>query len=127
MNINSLSRGCRVVLKCAVAGLTLLVTAGPAVAQTESAPKWDIFAGYQWLHPGITTPVAFGDPSNPSRYVVPDITQGLGGAVTYNGTRTGRNRSRHSSHVGNYDSTISGVPFHGEPKARTFYPCSSRL
>jgi outer membrane protein OmpA-like peptidoglycan-associated protein len=112
MKINSLSRGCRVVLKCAVAGLTLLVTAGPAVAQTESAPKWDIFAGYQWLHPGITTPVAFGDPSNPSRYVVPDITQGLGGAVTYNlDPHWGMELDLgHSTHAGNYDSTISGGP-----------------
>jgi len=112
MEINSLSRGCRVALACAVAGLTLLATAGPAVAQTESAPKWDIFAGYQWLHPGITTPAAFSDPSNPGRYVVPDISQGVGGALTYNlDPHWGMELDLgHSTHAGNYDSTISGGP-----------------
>ncbi len=84
MEINSLSRGCRVALACAVVCLTLLVTAGPAGAQSESTPKWDIFAGYQWLHPGITTPAAYSNPSSPSPFVVPDMSLGLGGAVTYN-------------------------------------------
>ena len=59
MEINSLSRASRVALAYVVAFLTLLVTAGPAAAQTESTPKWDLFAGYQWLHTGITTPAGF--------------------------------------------------------------------
>jgi outer membrane protein OmpA-like peptidoglycan-associated protein len=84
MEITSLSRATRVALACAVALLTLLVTAGPAAAQTESTPKWDIFAGYQWLHPNITTPAPFSNPSNPTPFIVPDMSRGLGGAVTYN-------------------------------------------
>jgi len=112
MERSSLGRGCRVALACAVVGLTLLVTAGPAAAQSESAPKWDIFAGYQWLHPGITTPAAYSDPSNPTTYVVPDISQGVGGAVTYNVDRHWGMEFDfgHSTHAGNYDSTVSGGP-----------------
>ena len=84
MEITTLSRATRVALACAVALLTVLVTAGPVAAQTESTPKWDLFAGYQWLHPNITTPAAFGDPSNPTPFLVPDMAKGVGGALTYN-------------------------------------------
>lgn len=84
MEITSLSRATRVVLACAVALLTVVMTDGPVAAQTESTPKWDIFAGYQWLHPNITVPAPFSDPSNPTSFVVPDMSRGLGGALTYN-------------------------------------------
>jgi outer membrane protein OmpA-like peptidoglycan-associated protein len=112
MEVSSLNRGCRVALACAVICLTLLVTAGPAAAQSESTPKWDIFAGYQWLHPGIRTPAAFSVPSSPTPFVVPDMPVGLGGAVTYNfdphwGMEVDLG---HNTHDGSYVSTISGGP-----------------
>jgi outer membrane protein OmpA-like peptidoglycan-associated protein len=112
MEITSLSRATRVALACAVALLTLLVTAGPVAAQTESTPKWDIFAGYQWLHPNITTPLAFGDPSNPTPFLVPDMAKGVGGALTYNvdphwGLEVDLG---YNTKAGNYDTTISGGP-----------------
>ncbi len=84
MEISSSGRATRVALACVLASLTVLVTAGPAAAQNESTPKWDIFAGYQWLHPNITVPAPFSDPSNPTPFVVPDMSRGLGGALTYN-------------------------------------------
>jgi outer membrane protein OmpA-like peptidoglycan-associated protein len=112
MEISSLSRGWRVALACAVLLLTLLVTAGPVAAQSESTPKWDLFVGYQWLHPNITTPAAFGDPSNPTPFIVPDMARGIGGALTYNvdphwGLEVDLG---HSTKAGNYDSTISAGP-----------------
>jgi outer membrane protein OmpA-like peptidoglycan-associated protein len=53
-----------------------------ASAQADSNPKWDLFAGYQYLHPGITVPQ--GDPNNPTAFKVPDMVRGFGTAVTYN-------------------------------------------
>src|ERR1700746_2653502 len=112
MEISSSGRAPRVALECVIALLTVLVTAGPAAAQSESTPKWDIFAGYQWLHPNITTPLAFGDPSNPTPFLVPDMAKGVGGALTYNvdphwGLEVDLG---YNTKAGNYDTTISGGP-----------------
>jgi outer membrane protein OmpA-like peptidoglycan-associated protein len=55
-----------------------------AFAQSDVNPKWDIFVGYQYLHPGITIPAAFSDPDNPTPFSVPDMSKGIGSALTYN-------------------------------------------
>jgi outer membrane protein OmpA-like peptidoglycan-associated protein len=69
-----------------VAGLTALLAvfciSSSAFAQSDSNPKWDLFAGYQYSHPGITVPL--GDPNNPTGYKVPDMVKGAGAALTYN-------------------------------------------
>jgi outer membrane protein OmpA-like peptidoglycan-associated protein len=69
-----------------VAGLFVLLAfvliSGSAVAQSDATPKWDVFAGYQYLHPGATIPL--GDPNNPAAYKVPDMVRGFGTALTYN-------------------------------------------
>src|SRR3954468_2424624 len=109
----SLRRACRVMFMCAVAVITLLLTAGPAAAQTEQpTPKWDLFAGYQWLHTGITTPAAYSDPNNPTGFIVPDMPRGAGLAFTYNvDPHWGMELDfGHNWQTGNYDSTISGGP-----------------
>ena len=63
----------------------LILIAGAAFAQqSDSYPKWDLFAGYQYLHPGATVPAPFADPANPLAYVVPDMGKGFGAALTYN-------------------------------------------
>ena len=62
--------------------LALVLISAPAFAQNDSNPQWDVFAGYQYLHPGITIP--FGDPNNPTAYKVPDMSKGFGTALTYN-------------------------------------------
>lgn len=56
----------------------------PAIAQSDSNPKWDWFIGYQWLHPGGTVPTPFGNFFNPTPYKVPDMSDGFGSALTYN-------------------------------------------
>ena len=56
----------------------------PAFAQSDSNPKYDLFVGYQWLHPGGTVPAAFGDFNNPTPFQVPDMSAGFGSAFTYN-------------------------------------------
>lgn len=100
---------------CAVIGLILISTA--AVAQSDqSYPKWDLFAGYQWLHPGGTVPAAFGDPSAPTPYTIPDMDRGLGAAIGYNFDRhwalegdIGHNWVPTNT-TNNYEMTISGGP-----------------
>jgi hypothetical protein len=64
--------------------LAVSLISSAAFAQSESYPKWDLFVGYQWLHPGGTVPAPFGDFNNPSGYKVPDMSAGFGSAVTYN-------------------------------------------
>jgi len=69
-----------------VAGLiaTLVLISASALAQSDSNPKYDVFVGYQFLHPGITVPGPFGDPNNPTSFTVPDMGKGFGLAFTYN-------------------------------------------
>jgi len=57
-----------------------------AKAQEEGTPKVDVFAGYQWLHPGATVPAPFQPPNAPVAQKMGDIPQGAGAAVTYNFT-----------------------------------------
>jgi len=56
----------------------------PAFAQSDNNPKWDLFVGYQWLHPGATVPAASTDFNNPGTYKIPDMPKGFGSALTYN-------------------------------------------
>jgi outer membrane protein OmpA-like peptidoglycan-associated protein len=62
----------------------VVLICSPAVAQSDSNPNWDLFVGYQWLHPGGTVPAPFGDPTNPVPFKIPDMAAGFGSALTYN-------------------------------------------
>ena len=64
--------------------LAVSLISSPAFAQSDSNPKWDLFVGYQWLHPGGTVPAPFTDPNNPTAFKVPDMAKGFGAAFTYN-------------------------------------------
>ncbi len=82
MSIGCNSRASRPLVAGFFALLALTLVSSSAFAQSEPNPKWDLFAGYQWMHPGITVPV--GDPSAPLTYKVPDMPKGFGTALTYN-------------------------------------------
>jgi len=79
---SSFSRGRLVVGLLAILALSLITS--PALAQTEANPKWDLFVGYQWLHPGGTVPAPFGDFNNPTGLNIPDMSPGFGSSITYN-------------------------------------------
>jgi len=64
--------------------LALVLISGAAAAQSDSNPKWDVFVGYQYLHPGATVPAAGSTPSTATPFKVPDMAKGIGGALTYN-------------------------------------------
>jgi len=67
---------------------TVLLMSSAAVAQDDSdAPKYDIFIGYQWMHPGGTVASFNGTPTNPLPTRLPDMGKGIGGSVAYNFTR----------------------------------------
>ena len=84
MASRSFSRAGRVVLACAAAFLCAIVVPNPASAQSDATPKWDLFAGYQWLNPGGTVPRSASDPSNPTSFKLPSEAAGGGSALTYN-------------------------------------------
>lgn len=84
MIISCATRASRPLVAGLFAILIVSLISGSAFAQTDSNPKWDVFAGYQFLHPGATVPAPFGDPNNPNPYVVPDMGKGFGAALTYN-------------------------------------------
>jgi outer membrane protein OmpA-like peptidoglycan-associated protein len=72
-----------------VIGLLVILAASlipsTAFAQSDApSPQWDLFVGYQWLHPGGTVPTPFGDYNNPTGSPVPDMSPGFGSALTYN-------------------------------------------
>jgi outer membrane protein OmpA-like peptidoglycan-associated protein len=64
--------------------LASVLISSSAVAQTDSTPKVDLFAGYQWLHPGGTVPAPGGDPNSPTGYQLPDMPKGIGSSITFN-------------------------------------------
>ena len=77
-------RAARAVISTALLLFATMLVSTPVFAQSDSTPKWDLFVGYQWLHPGITVPAPFGNVSNPTPFEVPDMAKGFGSALTYN-------------------------------------------
>jgi outer membrane protein OmpA-like peptidoglycan-associated protein len=63
--------------------IAVILLSASALAQSDSNPKWDLFAGYQYLNPGGTVPTG-ADPNNPIPFKFPAMSRGLGGAFTYN-------------------------------------------
>ncbi|MFZ0731572.1 MAG: OmpA family protein [Candidatus Sulfotelmatobacter sp.] len=66
-----------------VALIFLFLVASPGFAQSDSTPKYDFFAGYQYLNPGGTVPLG-GTASNPTPFTLPGEAKGGGAAFTYN-------------------------------------------
>jgi outer membrane protein OmpA-like peptidoglycan-associated protein len=75
---------CRRLMAGLAALIAVFVLSISALAQSDSTPKWDIFAGYQYLNPGATVPAAGSDPTNPTPFKLPGESKGFGSALTYN-------------------------------------------
>jgi OmpA family len=67
-----------------VSVLAVSMISSAALAQSDTNPKWDLFVGYQYLHPGGSVPAPFGDVNAPTPFAVPDMTRGFGSTFTYN-------------------------------------------
>jgi outer membrane protein OmpA-like peptidoglycan-associated protein len=75
----------RLVVAAVSAMIAVILISSSAFAQSDSAPpKWDLFGGYQYLHPGGTVPLVPGDPNNAIGFQLPGMAKGIGSAVTYN-------------------------------------------
>jgi outer membrane protein OmpA-like peptidoglycan-associated protein len=84
MSLCYLNKG-RIVVVGLLFTLAVSLLSSPAFAQSDSTPpQWDLFAGYQWLHPGGTVPAPGTDFNNPAPYTVPDMSKGFGFSLTYN-------------------------------------------
>ncbi len=77
-------RAARAVISSVLLMLVTILVSTSVFAQSDSKPKWDLFVGYQWLHPGITVPAPFGSALNATPFKVPDMAKGFGSALTYN-------------------------------------------
>ena len=100
----------RPVMAGVFAVVALMLIPGFLFAQSDSTPKWDLFAGYQWQHPGATVPT--GDPNNPTPYSLPDMAKGAGAALTYNFDHNwgAEFDFGYSAGSGNSETTVSAGP-----------------
>ena len=60
--------------------ITVILVSSSAFSKSDSTPKWDAFAGYQYLYPGSSVPAPGGDPSSPTPFKLPGMAKGIGGA-----------------------------------------------
>src|SRR5450631_1547875 len=85
MTSNSTPRACRRLLAGLSVVIAVVLISSFALAQSDAPnPKWDIFAGYQYLDPGSIAPAPGSTPSSPSQINLPGMAKGIGGALTYN-------------------------------------------
>ena len=105
-------RAARAVMSSVLLMFATVLVSTPVFAQGDSNPKWDLFVGYQWLHPGITVPAPFGNAFNPTPFKVPDMAKGFGSALTYNFDRHFGLEFDfgHNWGDGNYETTASVGP-----------------
>ena len=64
--------------------IAILLISSSAFAQSDSNPKWDFFAGYQYTNPGGTVPFTPSNPAAPVPFKLPGEARGGGAAFTYN-------------------------------------------
>lgn len=79
-------------------------------AQDETVPKYDIFVGYQWLHPGAKVASPFATTSNLSTIELPDMPKGLGASFTYNFSKYVGFEGDFGTNWDSYETTVSAGP-----------------
>jgi hypothetical protein len=90
--------------------LTVVLLSAVTLAQDVETPKYEIFAGYQWLHPGGSVPAPFGNYNAPTAMVLPDMPTGFGTAFTYNFQKYFGLEGDFGYNWDNYESTLSTGP-----------------
>lgn len=83
MIVSSTARSRRPLLTGLSALIAVVLVSASAFAQSDSTPKWDVFAGYQYLYPGARVPTGL-DPNDAVGFKLPGMVKGIGGAFTYN-------------------------------------------
>jgi hypothetical protein len=97
---------------CAVLSLmlTAVLLSVVTLAQDVETPKYEIFVGYQWLHPGGTVPSPFQNYNAPIGMKLPDMPQGFGTAFTYNFQKYLGMEGDFGYNWDNYETTVSAGP-----------------
>jgi len=90
--------------------LTVILLSAVTLAQDVETPKYDIFVGYQWLHPGGTVPAPFGNFNSPGKLQLKDMPDGFGTAFTYNFQKYFGLEGDFGYNWDNYESTLSLGP-----------------
>jgi hypothetical protein len=84
MTVKNTPRTSALLLAGLAAVIAVVLISSSAFAQSDSTPKWDAFAGYQYLFPGGNVPAPGGDPNSPGVFQLPGMTKGIGGAFAFN-------------------------------------------
>jgi len=110
MSFHPRIRSVRVLCACFLLMLTVVLLSAVTLAQDVETPKYEIFAGYQWLHPGGTVPVPFGNYNAPAGMKLSDMPEGFGASFTYNFQKYFGLEGDFGHNWDNYESTISVGP-----------------
>jgi hypothetical protein len=103
-------RSVRILCACFSLMLTVVLLSAVTLAQDVETPKYEIFAGYQWLHPGGFVPVPFGNYNAPNGMKLSDMPEGFGASFTYNFQKYFGLEGDFGHNWDNYESTISVGP-----------------
>jgi outer membrane protein OmpA-like peptidoglycan-associated protein len=95
---------------CLAVFFSLFLLSASLFGQDDATPQYDLFVGYQWLHPGANVPSPLGTPSSPIPQVIPDMSKGLGAALTYNFNRYAGLEADFGHNWDNYETTLSAGP-----------------
>jgi hypothetical protein len=110
MSFHPRIRSVRVLCACFLLMLTVVLLSAVTLAQDVETPKYEIFAGYQWLHPGGTVPVPFGNYNAPAGMKLPDMPAGMGASFTYNFQKYFGLEGDFGQNWDNYETTLSVGP-----------------
>ena len=103
-------RSVRVLCACFLLMLTVVLLSAVTLAQDVETPKYEIFAGYQWLHPGGFVPVPFGNYNAPNGMKLSDMPAGFGASFTYNFQKYFGLEGDFGHNWDNYETTVSVGP-----------------
>jgi hypothetical protein len=110
MSFHPRIRSVRVLCACFLLMSFVVLLSAVTLAQDVETPKYEIFAGYQWLHPGGFVPVPFGNYNAPNGMKLPDMPEGFGASFTYNFQKYFGLEGDFGHNWDNYETTISVGP-----------------
>jgi len=90
--------------------LTVVLLSSVTLAQDVETPKYEIFLGYQWQHPGAGVPAPFQNYNAPVKQTLPDMPAGFGTAFTYNFQKYFGLEGDFGTNWDNYETTVSTGP-----------------
>jgi outer membrane protein OmpA-like peptidoglycan-associated protein len=100
----------RIVVCASLVLVSALLLPANMQAQDEATPKYDVFVGYQWLHPGGNVPGPGSSAANPLLQKIPDMPAGFGASFAYNFSKYIGLELDFGHNWDNYETTVSAGP-----------------